>query len=64
MGSFVFLRKVEKLVGDSAGDRRKLVPLTSSVQLCHTKAILEVGAFCALFLGRQEKICCGSLGIL
>lgn len=43
MGSLVFLRKVEKLVGDSAGDRRELVPLSSSVRLCHTKGILGVG---------------------
>lgn len=40
------------------------MPLTSSVQLCHTKGILEVGTFYALFLGRQENISCGSLGIL
>lgn len=31
------------------------MPLTSSVQLCHTKGILEVGAFYALFFGEEGE---------
>lgn len=64
MGSLIFLKMVEKIGWRQCWGRRKLMPLTSSVQLCHTKGILEVGTFYALFLGRQENISCGSLGIL
>lgn len=55
MGSLVFLRKVEKLVGDSAGDRGELVPLTSSLQLCHTKGVLEVGGLLCLIFGEAGE---------
>lgn len=52
------MRKVEKLFGDSAGDRKELIPLTSSVHLCHlchTKGILEVGGLLCLIFGEAGE---------